>query len=105
MIFGGCPLHWVSKIHTDISLSTLESEYIALSQAIRDLLHLRQLLQEVVTQLNMEFSSPAIIHSTVFEKKNGALVLNTSSSKTPRTRHILWIITSSDNMLVTGKGL
>jgi hypothetical protein len=31
---GGCPVLWVSKLQTEIALSTLESEYIALSQAI-----------------------------------------------------------------------
>ena len=41
MTLGGCPLHWVSNPQTDISLSTLEDEYIALSQAIYDLLPLR----------------------------------------------------------------
>ena len=38
MTLGGCSLHWVSNLQTDISLSTLESEYIYLSEAVHDLI-------------------------------------------------------------------
>ena len=38
LTFGGCPLLWVSKLQTEVALSTTEAEYIALLQAIRDLL-------------------------------------------------------------------
>jgi hypothetical protein len=36
--FCGCPVIWASKLHSEIALSTIESEYIALSTATRDLL-------------------------------------------------------------------
>jgi hypothetical protein len=39
--FCGCLIHWVSKLQSEIALSTTESEYIALSMAIRELLPLR----------------------------------------------------------------
>jgi len=45
--YCNCPIHWVSKLQTEIALSTTESEYIALSMATRDLLPLRRLLQEI----------------------------------------------------------
>ncbi len=38
--FCECPIHWVRKLQTKISLSTTEAEYIALSMATRDLLPL-----------------------------------------------------------------
>ena len=68
-------MHWVSKLQTDIDLSTLEADYIDLSQYMRDLTPLRIFLQEVGTQLNMEFATPTIMHYTVFEENNGALRL------------------------------
>ena len=37
----------------------------------------------------MDFSYPAIMHSTIFEENNGALGLYASPSTTPRTRHIV----------------
>ena len=88
MTLGGCTLHWVSKIQTDISQSTLEDEYIALSQAMHDILHLRRLLQEVGNQLKTDFAYPIIIHSTVFEDTNGNLGLATSPRTTPRSSYI-----------------
>ena len=36
--FDNCPLLWVSKLQTEIDLSTLHSEYVALSQSVRALL-------------------------------------------------------------------
>jgi hypothetical protein len=85
---GNCPLMWVSKLQTEIALSTLEAEYIALSQAMRELLPMRELLQEVGTNLNLDFADPVILHSTVFEDNNGALGMAKAPKITPRTKHI-----------------
>ena len=43
------------KLQTEIALSTLEAEYIALSQSMRELLPLRNLLQEVGKNLKLDF--------------------------------------------------
>ena len=32
--YASCPVHWCSKMQTEIALSTAEAEYIALSQAM-----------------------------------------------------------------------
>jgi hypothetical protein len=45
--FCGCPIHWVSKLQTEITLSTTESKYIVLSMATRELFPLQWLLQEI----------------------------------------------------------
>jgi hypothetical protein len=39
---------WVSKIQTQIALSTMEAEYIAMSQSMRDLIPVREVLKEFV---------------------------------------------------------
>ena len=85
---GECPVIWVSKLQTEIALSTLESEYITLSQAMRDLVPMSRLLQEVGTKMNLDFAKPALVHSTIFEDNYGALGLATSPKLTPRTKHI-----------------
>ena len=54
MTFGGVPIFWSSKLQTEIALSTLETEYTALSQGIRELVAARGLLIEL-TQL-MDFN-------------------------------------------------
>lgn len=88
LTLGSCPLIWVSKLQTEVALSTTEAEYIALSQAMRDLIPMRRLLQEAGQALQMAFSKPAILHSTVFEDNNGAISLASSPRITPRTKHI-----------------
>ena len=85
---GGCPVIWVSKLQTEIALSTLEAEYIALSSAMQDLLPMRRVLEEIGQQLKLDFVKPAMLHSTVFEDNNGALGLAKAPKLTPRTKHI-----------------
>jgi hypothetical protein len=88
LTLGDCPVLWVSKLQTEIALSTTEAEYIALSQAIRELLPMRALFQEVGSALKLKCAMPTILHSTVFEDNNGALSLATSPKISPRTKHI-----------------
>ena len=57
LMLGGCPLIFKSKLWTEIALLTLEAEYIALSQGMRELLPLRNLLQEVGKNLNWILSN------------------------------------------------
>jgi hypothetical protein len=45
ILLGTTPTTWVSKLQSETALSTMESEYIALSQALRVLLPLRKILQ------------------------------------------------------------
>ena len=85
---GGCPVTWVSKLQSEIAVSTLETEYIALSQSMRDLLPMRRILAEIGEKCKLDFMKPAMIHSTIFEDNNGALGLATAPKLTPRTKHI-----------------
>lgn len=63
--YCNCPIHWVSKLQTEIALSTTESEYIALSMATRDLLPLRRLLQEIhqFSIVQLLFTTPLTLHA------------------------------------------
>ncbi len=84
-----CPCLWASKLQTEIALSTLEAEYIALSTAMRDLLPMRRMLLEIGTKMKLASVEQGMLHSTVFEDNNGALGLATSPKLTPpHTRHI-----------------
>ena len=49
---------------------------------------MRRMLQEVGKVLDLPFTKPAILHSTVFEDNNGALSMATSPKISPRTKHI-----------------
>ncbi|KAI2511264.1 hypothetical protein MHU86_3046 [Fragilaria crotonensis] len=85
---GGCPILWKSQLQTEISLSTLESEYSALSASMRTLLPLRDLLGEICKELTL----PPDFKSTIrcaFEDNNGALLLATKQRITNRTKYFL----------------
>ena len=49
ILFMGCSLTWASKLQTQIVLSTMEAEYIALSTAMRELISIREIIQELQT--------------------------------------------------------
>jgi len=55
---GGCPLTWTSKLQTEVALSTMEAEYIALSHSMRELIPIRALVQEMAISMG---------HSPIFE--------------------------------------
>ena len=73
---------------SEIALSTTEAEYIALSQAIRELLPLRRLLNEMVQKTQLVGGENIAIKSTVFKDNNGAIVTANAVKTTPCTKHI-----------------
>ena len=105
ILYLGSPLLWVSKLQTQIALSTMEAEYVALSQSMRDLIPIREVLKEIMTVV---FSRPADIqyrtHSKAFEEVNpvpspiepsvvyednaACLKFAQTGQLSPRTKHI-----------------
>ncbi len=85
--FASCPILWSSKLQSEVALSTTEAEYIAMSQATRDLIPMRSLLQEFskATQLIV---GDTITHSTIFEDNKGCVELASAPKLCPRTKHI-----------------
>ena len=60
IMFTGCPIVWVSKLQTKVALSTTEAEYIALSQAMRDLIPLLGLLDELSPVSHLNKDQPSV---------------------------------------------
>jgi hypothetical protein len=89
IMLGGCPILWKSQLQTEISLSTLEAEYSALSMSMRTLIPLRSLLSELITGLNLPQQLKSSISCRVFEDNNGALTLATKQRITNRTKYFL----------------
>lgn len=87
LLLADCPLLWVSKLQTMVASSTMESEYIALSTAMRDLIPMRRLLTLVCDTIFGVKNYKVKIHSSVFEDNNGALQLARAPRMTPRTKH------------------
>ena len=87
VMYANFPIIWCSKLQTDIALSTTEIKYIALSQALRDVIPLIRLLRGL--QFVVDFSSKApVIHCTVFKDNKGCIDLATAPKMRPRTKHI-----------------
>ncbi|KAI2513916.1 hypothetical protein MHU86_300 [Fragilaria crotonensis] len=78
----------VSTANRDL-LSTLESEYSALSASMRTLLPLRDLLGEICKELTLPPDFKSTIRCRVFEDNNGALLLATKQRITNRTKYFL----------------
>jgi hypothetical protein len=75
--YAGCPVTWGSKIQRESTLSSMESEYVAISEAFRVLLPLMMdlLVEEAVHHgVPLELGPPTIRCKT-FEDNSGALQL------------------------------
>jgi hypothetical protein len=86
---GNCPILWRSQLQTEVSLSTLEAEYSALSQSLRVVLPLHRMIVEVASQLKLLETVKSSIAARVFEDNNGALSLATKQKITARTKYFL----------------
>jgi hypothetical protein len=71
--YAGCPMHWSSKMQTEIALSTTEAEYIALSQAMREVLPITWLMEEAKQQGIPVLNATPKVHCKVFEDNTGAI--------------------------------
>ena len=107
IMYRDTPLLWVSKLQTQIALSTMEAEYIALSQSMRDLIPIREVLKEI---MEIVFESPpkfeyharskafadanegsikhTIDQSNVYEDNQACLKFARMPKLSPRTKHI-----------------
>ena len=87
ILYANCPIVWASKLQTEIALSTTESEYIAFSQSLRDVIPLIELLRELSESFPFEPSTP-VIHCTMHEDNKGCIDLVETPKMRPRTKHI-----------------
>ena len=107
IMYRGTPLLWVSKMQTQVALSTMEAEYVALSKSMRDLIPIRQILQEIMTvvfdikptityrSLSKAFEDVKegsilsnVEQSTVYEDNHACLKFARMAQLSPRTKHI-----------------
>ena len=78
--FGGIPIAWRSKAMKTVVLSTTEGEYMALSEVVKELKFIIQLLQT----MNIEVELPI----TVYVDNVGAIWLSNNRTTSDRTKHI-----------------
>ena len=89
MTFAECPILWASKLQTEIALSTLHAEYVALSQSLRDLLPIKELVIELLGGMGVDSRRLKFISkSTIYEDNNGAIRVATCPKLTPTSKFI-----------------
>jgi hypothetical protein len=86
---ANCPVIWRSKLQSEIALSTMEAEYISLSQACKDLFPLLDLIQELGSACGLQIDNHTNLHVKVHEDNVGALTLGKLEPRrmTPRSKH------------------
>ena len=86
--FANCPILWASKLQTEIALSTLHAEFVSLSQSLRDLLPVKNLIEEVMKNFKVDKPVEFISKSTVYKDNAGALRVATCPKITPTSKFI-----------------
>ncbi len=84
--YAGCPMHWASKMQTEIALSSAEAEYIALSQSMREVIPIMWLLQEAADHgIHFNNTKPKV-HCTM--DNEGAIEIVNFPKMRPRTKNL-----------------
>ena len=86
-MYAGCPLTWSSKLQIEISLSIIESEYIALSQTMLEVIPFMNLIIEVVDVFTLH-NPKNNFHCKVFEENRSCIKVAENPKFIPRTMHI-----------------
>ena len=79
--YANFPIKQVSRIQTEIALSKTKAEYIALSQAMRNVLPFVSIMKEIECVLKLQEYTPAVLCSikknivTVYKNNQGAIAL------------------------------
>jgi hypothetical protein len=84
----GCPVIWSSKLQAEITLSSTAAEYVAFSMAMRELLPMRVLLQELADKLTLPSIGDSLVRSVVFEDNQGCLSLVKVPKMSPRNKYL-----------------
>ncbi|KAL7575276.1 hypothetical protein ACA910_001801 [Epithemia clementina (nom. ined.)] len=89
LTYAGCPITWASKMQTLTALSSTESEYIALSSALRDMIPLMELAKEIQQRGVVDkIGQVPAVHCAVWEDNSGALEMAKVHKVRPRTKHL-----------------
>ena len=85
----GCPVVWKSQLQSCTCQSTLEAEYVALSDALKTFLPIKRLLIEIIKKTSSNALEGVTVNATVFEDNQSCYFLATNQRITGRTRYLL----------------
>jgi Reverse transcriptase (RNA-dependent DNA polymerase)/GAG-pre-integrase domain len=88
LMYAGCPIIWCSKLQTEIAHSATEAEYIALSQALKEVTSMMYLLEELkAANFELNVAIPKV-HCKLHEDNAGAIEMARLPKMRPRTKHL-----------------
>ena len=76
---GGTTISWVSKIQSVVSLSTTEAEYVAATEASKEMIRLQRFMDELGKKHDM---------GTLYSDSQNAIHLANNSTFHSKTKHI-----------------
>ena len=85
--FANCLIQWKSQLEREIALSTTEAEYTGLSYAIREIISIIDLLDEIQRYHNLPNIQPKFFLK-VYEDNAGVIEIATNHKYRPRTKHL-----------------
>ena len=85
---GPCPLSWKSKLTPHTCLSTMESEYCALSYCLREFIPIRRMVLEVADKLGLSVNLKKTITTTIHEDNDACRLLAVNRHLTSRTKYL-----------------
>lgn len=80
---SGGPVAWMSKKQRDVSLSSTEAEYVAITYVVQEVLFIKQLLDEL--EMAETYGDHVI---KIYCDNNSAISLTKNIGYSPRTKHI-----------------
>eukprot|EP00956_Cyclotella_meneghiniana_P035535 scaffold115810_cov49-Cyclotella_meneghiniana.AAC.1 len=89
ILLANCPVLWKSKLQTEIALSKMEAEYVALSHSCKDPFPLIDQIRELASSVGLPVKDTTNMHIKIHEDNVGALTLSKLEPKrmTPRSKH------------------
>jgi len=82
LILAGGPIVWCSRRQKSIALSTMEAEYMALSDVVKEVVYIRRLIKEIGFSLYVKKATP------IFCDNQSAIVLCKENMTTQRSKHV-----------------
>ena len=78
--FAGVAIVWRSKAQKNVTLSSSEAEYVALSDCVKDV----RFVMQILTELEVQYPKPVVVKI----ENVGAMFMAENISSSARTRHI-----------------
>ena len=75
MFVTNCPVVWLRKLQTEIAMSTMEVEYIALSTVLKSLIPLKCLVKAISLAVGLDPQKISNIKTKVHEDNQGCAIL------------------------------